>query len=136
MISPGTITYLKRMIDRIVRSAETMFIPVPLPASLTNIERSEYTGLTLRKSSSKGSSPKTDILRITGPDAFAVAIHDAIVDYGVLHREVDYNSWLLLHHSGNYKANYHKYNKSHYSDLRGAPVFIIHNINKAKVSPL
>ena len=32
-------------------------------------------------------SPGFAIL-VAGSDAFAVAIHDAIVDYGVLHREV------------------------------------------------
>ena len=33
-------------------------------------------------------------IRLTGPDAYSVAIHDAIVQYGPMHREVSYHTWL------------------------------------------
>ena len=33
-------------------------------------------------------------IRLTGPDAYSVAIHDAVVQYGPMHREVSYHTWL------------------------------------------
>lgn len=64
--------YLKRMIERMVRSIREK----------VNIQvEGEH-------------KVKYAVMRITGPDALAAAIHDAIVDVGLQHREVDYKQWV------------------------------------------
>lgn len=39
-------------------------------------------------------SIKHAILRLTGPDAYSAAIHEAMVQNGKRHREVNHNNWL------------------------------------------
>lgn len=58
---------------------------------------------------------KEKVLRLTGPDAYAVAIHEAVVQYGIRHREIDYFNWLR------YKTiitkEYKNANKVHYGSV-------------------
>ena len=37
---------------------------------------------------------KQKVMRLTGPDAYAAAIHESVVRFGVRHREVGYFKWL------------------------------------------
>lgn len=37
---------------------------------------------------------KYQVLRLTGPDAYAAAIHESVVKYGVKHKEISYFKWL------------------------------------------
>jgi hypothetical protein len=62
-------------------------------------------------------STKEKVLRLTGPDAFAVAIHKSIIFNGIMHREIDYNSFSTYDYMNNNKKVYRKYNKIHYSKL-------------------
>jgi mannosyltransferase OCH1-like enzyme len=84
--------YLERMIARIVRSVQRHLLP---PAEDT----------------------KKMILRITGPDALAAAIHDAIIDYGLRHREINYNKYLRYSASGVLRNPEYNSTRKHYSEL-------------------
>jgi cytidyltransferase-like protein len=56
-------------------------------------------------------STKEKVLRLTGPDAFAVAIHKSIIFNGIMHREISYNSIATLN-PGN--INKKIYDKNHF----------------------
>lgn len=58
---------------------------------------------------------KEEILRLTGPDAYAAAIHEAIVQYGVLHREVSYHKWLRYFSRADPKDEYRNMNLTKYA---------------------
>ena len=60
---------------------------------------------------------KERVLRLTGPDAFAVAIHKSIIFNGIMHREISYNSIATLNPGNINKKIYDKYNLIHYSEL-------------------
>ena len=60
---------------------------------------------------------KEKVLRITGPDAFAVAIHKSIIFNGIMHREIAYDSIATLNPGNINKKIYDKYNLVHYSNL-------------------
>ena len=60
---------------------------------------------------------KEKVLRITGPDAFAVAIHKSIIFNGIMHREISYDSIATLNPGNINKKIYDKYNLVHYSNL-------------------
>lgn len=70
-----------------------------------------------------------DVLRLlncvswTGPDALAVAIHDVVVDYGIMHRVVEYNKFLKYSSLVTVNPEYLQLNKSHYSDLGSTPLY-------------
>ncbi len=85
--------YLKYMIDRMVRSI----------TSKVEIVATRF---------------KDKILRLTGPDALAAAIHDAVVDVGVHHREVNYKLWLRYKSMGVGNPEYLHLKRNHYSSLR------------------
>jgi hypothetical protein len=63
---------------------------------------------------------KQKVLRSTGPDVFAVAIHSVVVSVGLLHREVDFGSIATL---GSARAVMYDSAHPHYSELDG-PVFL------------
>ena len=60
----------------------------------------------------------------TGPDALAVAIHDAIVDYGILHREVNYLKWVKYSREVIGNPEYEHLNLTHYQMMDGVPLFV------------
>jgi hypothetical protein len=60
---------------------------------------------------------KEKVLRITGPDAFAVAIHKSIIFNGIMHREVSYDTIAELNYKNVNKKIYAKHNRIHYSQL-------------------
>lgn len=99
--SPGH-PYLGYMIDRMVRSI-TSRIAIPLTTE------------------AEGGAPrypnKVQVLRVTGPDALAVAIHDAIVDHGILHREIDFKYWVIYSKTGKTNPEYKKNKIEHYLTL-------------------
>lgn len=96
--------YLKNMIDRIVSSVKRRVQTPSDPA--------EYPGF----------AAKYRVMRITGPDALAVAIHDAVVEHGVRHREVDYRKWLQYSVvKGN--PEYKFVNKTHYGALESLSLY-------------
>ena len=66
---------------------------------------------------SSATPTKEKVLRITGPDAFAVAIHKSIIFNGIMHREISYNSIAALNSGNINKKIYDKYNLIHYSEL-------------------
>ena len=66
---------------------------------------------------SSATPTKEKVLRITGPDAFAVAIHKSIIFNGIMHREISYDSIATLNRGNINKKIYDKYNLIHYSKL-------------------
>ena len=89
--------YLERIIMRMTRSILNRIVP-PAP------------------------DPKKMILRITGPDALAAAVHDAVVDCGLMHREVNFNKY--LRYSGkSYLRMYGDSNQTHYSQLTEVHIY-------------
>jgi len=62
-------------------------------------------------------STKEKVMRITGPDAFAVAIHKSIIFNGVMHREVSYNTIAVINYKNVNRKIYSKHNLIHYSQL-------------------
>ena len=66
---------------------------------------------------SSATPTKEKVLRITGPDAFAVAIHKTIIFNGIMHREISYDSIATLNRGNINKKIYDKYNLIHYSKL-------------------
>jgi mannosyltransferase OCH1-like enzyme len=62
-------------------------------------------------------STKEKVLRLTGPDAFAVAIHKSIIFNGIMHREINYNSFSAYDYMNINKKVHRRYNKIHYSQL-------------------
>jgi len=66
---------------------------------------------------SSATPTKEKVLRITGPDAFAVAIHKTIIFNGIMHREISYDSIATLNRGNINKKIYDNYNLIHYSKL-------------------
>lgn len=66
---------------------------------------------------SSATPTKEKVLRITGPDAFAVAIHKTIIFNGIMHREISYDSIATLNPGNINKKIYDNYNLIHYSKL-------------------
>lgn len=62
-------------------------------------------------------SAKEKVLRLTGPDAFAVAIHKSIIFNGIMHREINYKSFSAYDYTNINKKVHRRYNKIHYSKL-------------------
>ena len=94
--------YLKTMIDLMVEMIENYKEPPSFGLSTTI--------------STKISLQKERVLRLTGPDAFSVAIHKSIIFHGIQHREVDYNSIAKLEPVKNLKDElYSKTKNTHYS---------------------
>lgn len=72
-------------------------------------------------------STKGKVLHITGPDAFAKAIHTYIAsNKKILHRNVSYDTFSKLNGEINYKKMYKMNNKKHYSEASEAsePIYI------------
>ena len=61
-----------------------------------------------RTITTKITESKEKVLRLTGPDAFAVAIHKSIIFSGIQHREVNYNSIAKLEHNKTVKNQIYK----------------------------
>jgi hypothetical protein len=61
----------------------------------------------------RADNPKERTLRLTGPDALAVAIHDAIVEGGLRHREVDFTTF-AKHSRAHINPEYARMNRTHY----------------------
>lgn len=95
--------YLAYMIERMVRSISSR-IDIPI-TSTSEGGAARYAN-------------KVKVLRITGPDAFAVAIHDAIVNHGLLHREIDFKNWVVYSKSGKENPEYKKNRIEHYLTLQ------------------
>lgn len=94
--------YLERMISRMVRSIKLRILP---PAEDT----------------------KKMILRITGPDALAASIHDAVVDYGLKHREINYNKYLRYSAMGVFRNPEYNSTRKHYSELDQNTLYVNNN---------
>lgn len=90
--------YLKRMIERMTRSIQ------------------EKIHINVEPGTDPNYKVKFEVMRITGPDALAVAIHDAVIDFGIHHREVDYKRWVKYSKvSGN--PEYKTINAKHYNEV-------------------
>jgi len=92
--------YLKNMIDLMVEALHSGVEP-----TIFNLPFSSAT------------PTKEKVLRITGPDAFAVAIHKSIIFNGIMHREISYDSIATLNRGNINKKIYDNYNLIHYSKL-------------------
>ena len=64
--------YLAHMINRTVERVERRTSPARLPRELRF-----------------ASHVKSQVMRVTGPDAFGAAIHEAVLELGMRHRELD-----------------------------------------------
>ena len=92
--------YLRRMIERMVRSIKEK---VATPVAPTD--------------EGPAWAAKYQVMRVTGPDALAVAIHDAVIDYGVRHREVDYRKWVKYSKVGK-NPEYANLHVAHYNEVK------------------
>lgn len=97
--------YLRRMIDRMVRSIKAKIETPVTPTAEGPSWASKY-----------------QVMRVTGPDALAVAIHDAVIDYGVRHREVDYRKWVKYSKIG-MNPEYVNMHVAHYNEVK-EPLYI------------
>ena len=66
------------------------------------------------------------MLRLTGPDAYAAAIHESVVRYGVHHKEISYFKWLRYKKACFKVSEYahfgaHKYDHDVKQDLYSSP---------------
>jgi len=67
---------------------------------------------------SNTSNQKQETLRVTGPDALAVAIHDVVISYGIMHREVDLGA--ICHADGKLRDTmYGTAHATHYANAKG-----------------
>lgn len=96
--------YLKYMIDRTVRIIESRIIPYQL--------RDDH------------NFSKELAFRLTGTDSFAVAIHEAVIDIGVLHRDVDYFTIARRYTGWDDKSQYRHSGVKHYSELRAENIYV------------
>lgn len=97
--------YLRRMIDRMVRSIKAKIETPVTPTDEGPSWASKYL-----------------VMRVTGPDALAVAIHDAVIDYGVRHREVDYRKWVKYSKTGK-NPEYANMHVAHYNEVK-EPLYV------------
>ena len=96
--------YLKSMINIMVEAIDNYIEPPSF-----NMSRTFTTEIT---------EAKEKVLRLTGPDAFTVAIHKSIIFSGIQHREVNYKLIAKLEHNKTVKNNiYSDIKKTHYSML-------------------
>ena len=93
--------YLKNMISLMVETIHNDTVPTPYGLSLF----------------SKATSKKEQVMRMTGPDAFAVAIHKSIITEGIRHREVSYKQIGYIAGDNYLKLLYRKSGRTHYSQL-------------------
>ena len=98
--------YLKNMINLMVEALHSNIEPKPFNMS--------WFGHT---------HTKEKVLRLTGPDAFAVAIHKSIIFNGIMHREISYNSFSAYDYMKINKKVHRRDNKIHYSKL-SEPIII------------
>ena len=84
------------MINLMVEAIHNECIPTPFNMSLF----------------SKATKTKEQVMRLTGPDAFAVAIHKSIIFNGIMHREVSYKSIARINPGNINKIIYKKNNKN------------------------
>jgi len=92
--------YLKQMIDTLVTNILQNNICVSYNELLHNI----IPGIANKK--------KEQILRLSGPDAFSLAVDTVVLHVGLLHRDVDYNTFAKIAPIG--RPMYNNINK-HYS---------------------
>jgi len=95
--APGHL-YFKRIIEKITRDVlSTDSISMKLfPSDLSN-------------------ESKQMVMRLTGPDALAVSIHDVVITIGTLHRTINYDKIADL---GGLKRGFYTTNNVHYSKVK------------------